>query len=79
MKISVKVLPKSSKNEIVGWENDVLKVRLTAVPEKGKANEALISLLAKEYGVPKSAITILKGTSSQRKVVEIKGAPTSKS
>ena len=72
MKISVKVLPKSSKNEIVGWEGEILKVRLTAAPEKGKANEALIALLAKEYGVAKSNITILKGATSQRKLVEIK-------
>ncbi len=47
MKISVKVIPKASKNEIVGWEEDILKVRLTVVPEKGKANEALIALLSK--------------------------------
>lgn len=72
MKISVKVLPKSSKNEIVGWEGEILKVRLTAAPEKGKANESLIALLAKEYGVSKSSITILKGTTSQKKLVEIK-------
>ena len=73
MKISIKVLPKSSKNEIVGWEGDILKVRLTAAPEKGKANEALITLLAKEYGVSKSSITILKGATSQKKIVEIIG------
>lgn len=73
MKISVKVLPKSSKNEIVGWKGEILKVRLTAAPEKGKANESLIALLAKEYGVSKSSITILKGTTSQKKLVEIKG------
>jgi len=71
MKIAVKVIPKASKNEIVGWEGDTLKVRLTAAPEKGKANEALIALLAKEYGVAKSQITILKGETSRNKLVEI--------
>ena len=73
MKISVKVIPKSSKNEIIGWEGDILKVKLTVSPEKGKANEALIALLSKEYGVPKSQIEILKGETSRNKIIEIRG------
>lgn len=71
VKIGIKVFPKASKNEVVGWEGDVLKVRLTAVPEKGKANAALIHLLSKHFKVPKSAINILKGETSRNKLIEI--------
>lgn len=69
----VKVLPKASKNEIVGWEGEILRVRLNAVPEKGKANEALIELLAKRYKIPKRDITILQGATSRLKKIEIEG------
>lgn len=72
MKIQVKVTPKASKNEVEGWEEEVLKVRLTVVPEKGKANAALIALLSKYFKVPKSHITIVKGETSRNKIVEIK-------
>ena len=64
MKISEKFILKASKNEIIGWKEDLLKVRLEVVPEKGKANETLIPLLSKEYGVTKSHIIILKEATS---------------
>lgn len=71
LKIAVKVIPKASRNEVVGWEGEVLKVRLTAAPEKGKANESLITILSKHFKIPKSAITILKGETSRHKVVQL--------
>lgn len=71
MIIHVKVIPKSSQNKIIGFENDVLKIKCTTAPEKGKANQAVINLLAKYYDVPKSSITILKGKSSSIKIIEI--------
>lgn len=49
VELRVKVTPKSSKNAIVGWEEDLLKVRLRAIPEKGNANEALIELLSEFF------------------------------
>ncbi|CCB89456.1 MAG: DUF167 domain-containing protein [Simkania sp.] len=69
----VKVTPKAAKNEIIGWEGELLKVRLTAAPEKGKANEALITLLSKKLKIAKSRIHILKGETSRQKLVEIEG------
>lgn len=69
--ISIKITPKASKSEIVGWENEVLKIRISEVPEKGKANIELIRLLAKEYKLPKSAITIISGETSRLKRVKI--------
>lgn len=73
MKVSVKVIPRAHKNQIVGYENQVLKVRLTAVPEKGEANEMLIEILSEELDVPKSSITLVRGHASRQKIVEIHG------
>jgi len=69
--INVKVIPKASKSEVIGLENDVLRVRLKAVPEKGEANEELIRLLAEYYGIPKSQITIVSGLKSRLKRVKL--------
>ena len=72
MRIAVKVIPRSSKNSIE-WEQGNLKVRLTAPPVDGLANEALIALLAERLALPKRAITIVRGTTSRQKIVEIEG------
>lgn len=71
--LKVKVIPKASRNEIVGFEDNVLKVKLTAAPEKGKANQALIDLLSKKLKIPKSKITIIRGATSSLKTLEIDG------
>lgn len=67
----MKVIPKASKSEIIGWENEQLKVRLKAVPEKGKANEELIRVLAEYFNIPKSQITIIRGGKSRIKQVQL--------
>ena len=72
MRITVKVIPRSSKNRIE-WEQGNLKVRLTAPPVDGLANEALIALLAERLALPKRAITIVRGATSRQKTVEIEG------
>jgi uncharacterized protein (TIGR00251 family) len=71
--IKVYLQPKSSKNEIVGPYRDGIKVRVTAPPVEGKANEALIRFLAKEFGVPSSCIEIIKGRHSREKTLRISG------
>ncbi len=72
MKIKIRVLPRSSKNEVVGEMADgILKVKLTAPPVDGKANEALLELLAEHYGVKKNKIKLTSGLTSKNKVVEI--------
>ncbi len=72
MTLRVKVIPRSSKSEIVGELADgTLKVRIAAVPEKGKANEALIAFLAETYGVPRGSVEILSGHGTARKLVRI--------
>ena len=70
MIIKVKVVPKSSKVSIEERGN-VLHVKLTAPPDKGKANKQLIEVLAEHFGVKKSKVKILKGETSHNKVVEI--------
>lgn len=71
MKINIKVKPSSRKNEVKVISNGILEVRVTAVPEKGKANKAVIELLSKHFKVPKSSIQIIRGQSSKEKIIEI--------
>lgn len=70
--LSLKVIPKASKSEIVGLLPDgSLKVKVTAAPEKGKANAAVCELLASAFGIPKRNVTILSGDTARRKTVAI--------
>ncbi len=72
MTLRVKVIPRSAKSEIVGVLDDgTLKVKIAAPPERGKANEALIALLADKYGVPRTEVKILSGHGTARKLVRI--------
>jgi hypothetical protein len=71
--ISIKVVPRASKSQIAGWEEDVLKVRLQAPPVEGKANAALIEFLAAALGVPRAFVDIVAGETSRRKLVRIRG------
>jgi uncharacterized protein (TIGR00251 family) len=71
--IEVKVEPRSSKKGIAGVLDNMLKVKLTAPPVEGEANEQLIEVIAEAAGVRKSDIKIVRGLSSKRKTVEIKG------
>lgn len=61
--------PRASKNEIVGLQGDRLKIRITAPPVDGKANQHLIALMSKWFGTPKSAITILRGETGRQKTL----------
>ena len=71
MRINVKVSPRASKNEIINITDDSLKVKLTAAPVDGAANEKLISLLAEKYDVAKNRIKIIRGVKSKNKIIEI--------
>ena len=71
--IKVRVLPKSSRTEIIGIEGDTYKVKLTAPPMEGKANKALIELLAKKLGIGKGRVNIVSGSRSRLKRVRIHG------
>jgi uncharacterized protein (TIGR00251 family) len=72
--IEVKVEPRSSRKQISGLMDDtVVKVKLTAPPVDGSANEQLIELISEATGVRKSQIRIVRGLSSKRKLIEITG------
>ncbi|MBF0538100.1 MAG: DUF167 domain-containing protein [Nitrospirae bacterium] len=78
--VSVKVIPRAFRNEVVGCLDGVLRVRLTAAPVEGQANRLLIEVLHKYLNardtigrVKKSDIRIVKGEKSKNKIVEITG------
>ena len=73
LRIKVKLHPQSSRNSIDGIQDGRLKVSVTSPAEKGKANEALIRLLAKVLGIAKSNIEIAGGETSREKVLLIQG------
>ena len=69
--IDVKVLPRSSKDEIVRQKDEVYKIKLTAPAIEGKGNKALLKLLAKKLGLPKREIRIISGERSRIKSIQI--------
>lgn len=71
--LSVRVVPRASRNEVMGALNDELKIRLQAPPVEGKANAALVEFLAEALDVPRRAIALVSGTGSRSKRVEISG------
>lgn len=73
VRLEVKVQPRSSKNQICGEVNGCLKIKLTAPPVDGEANQNLINFLSAYLQVARSQITILRGDTSRHKLVEING------
>lgn len=70
-RLRLRVSPKASSNRLVGWHGEALKLRVTAAPERGKANDAVIALLAEALELPRQAITLVHGETAQDKIVEI--------
>lgn len=73
VRLRVRVAPKAARARIVGEHGGALKVAVTEAPERGKANAAVIELLARTIGVPRRNVAIVSGETSQDKVVEIYG------
>jgi len=67
------VHPNAARNELVGFSEGVLRVKVAAPPVKGKANKELIAFLAQKLGLSKGDLTILKGHSSRNKLISIAG------
>ena len=72
-RIRVRLTPKSGRNEIVGWRDELLLARVTAPPVGGKANAALERLIAKALGVPKRDVAVVSGARGREKTLEIAG------
>ena len=80
MRLKLRVTPNAGRDVIEGFERlsdgtEVLRLRVAAVPDRGKANAAVVALLAKALHVPRSAITLVSGETARLKTVEIAGDP----
>ncbi len=74
MLLTVHVKPRAKRNAVAAWLDDsTVKVDVTAAPEGGKANDAVVDVLAEELGVPKSAVTIVRGAAARLKHVRVAG------
>ena len=78
MVLKVKVSPGAAKNEIKEWNQDRLRIRVKAPPEKGKANKELRRFLAKALGISISQVTIRSGKTTRKKTIVISGIPKEK-
>lgn len=72
-RIDVRLTPRGGRDRIDGWDGDVLRVRVAAPPAEGRANEAMLRLIAKAIGVPPSRLTLVAGAQSRTKVIDIEG------
>jgi len=73
IRITVHVQPNASQNEVAGFRDGVLQVRIAAPPIKGKANQELLGFLSDLLRISKSSLTIEKGATSKKKIVAITG------
>ncbi len=73
----VRARPGASRNRLEGIHGGALKVAVTAPPEKGKANKALLEVLSKAMGIPKKRLALAKGETSKDKWVAVQGIPPS--
>jgi uncharacterized protein (TIGR00251 family) len=67
----VRVQPRASRNEVVGWQDDALRVRVTAPPADGLANRAVTDLLARALRLPASQIALVRGAASRDKLFRV--------
>ena len=80
IRLATRVTPNAGRDAVEGVETGAdgrsyLKVRVRAIPDRGEANRAVIALLAKAAGVPKSAVTFLSGETQRKKILRIEGDP----
>ncbi|MBY5443390.1 DUF167 domain-containing protein [Rhizobium leguminosarum] len=80
LRLAVRLTPNGGRDALDGIEVDgkgeaFLKARVTSVPEKGKANKALILLIAKSLRIPKSSISLVSGETARKKILRIDGDP----
>jgi len=72
-RLKVRVTPRASKDEVIGWRDGILAIRLTAPPVGGAANRACIDLLAQLLGVKRSQVSLVSGEKRRDKLFEIEG------
>ena len=72
-RVRLRVSPGAARAAVVGRHGEAWKVRVAAAPGRGKANEAVLTLLAETLAVPRSSVTLVSGGSSRDKIVELAG------
>lgn len=72
-RLRLRVAPGASVSGVVGRHGDAWKLRVAAAPERGKANDAVLELLAAALAVPRTSVTLVSGASSRNKIVELTG------
>lgn len=70
----MRVTPRAARDEVVGWEGGILRVRVTAPPVDGRANRAVLALVAETLGVPRSSVLLVRGERGRDKLVRVVGA-----
>ena len=70
-RLKVRVSPGARGDAIAGWIGDALKVRVAAPPERGKANDAVVALVAGALGIPASRVTVVRGATSRDKLLQV--------
>ncbi len=70
---AVKAVPGSSRTAVCGLLDDMVKIKVSAAPEKGKANKCLLDFLAKQLSVKRNAVKIVSGKSSLVKSLQVSG------
>ena len=69
--LPVRVQPRARRNEVVGWQGAALRVRVTAPPTDGRANQAVVELLAAVLGLPRASIALVSGAASRDKLLRV--------
>jgi uncharacterized protein len=72
-RVAITVSPTAARTELVGRHGDGWRARVAAPPERGRANRALVELVAELVGMPRERVAVVAGTASRRKVVEVDG------
>lgn len=73
VRLRLRIQSRASRTEVAGTHGDAIRVRLTAPPVDGAANEALVRFLAERLGVSRAAVRVVSGETSRSKVVEVDG------
>jgi uncharacterized protein (TIGR00251 family) len=71
--LAIAVIPNARRDEVVGWLGGALKIKIHAPPIEGRANVAVCEFLAKTLGLPRRAVTVVRGDTARRKTIRITG------
>jgi hypothetical protein len=71
--VRVRVQPRAARDEVAGWQEGILRVRVSAPPVEGEANRALAGVLARALGVKRSAVSLVRGERGRDKLVRVEG------